>query len=131
MGPQGTGGDNMARCTPDVRVAFTVIAPDSSGHYRLHSQRKVVDWCLRWLDEPFVWGMSRDCIAALLDRQGLVLENIACTTELRDRFLREGERRRLPRASGELLMLARGSSTVGAARESWLRNVSDGLPSHL
>jgi methyltransferase (TIGR00027 family) len=122
---------DMAHCTPDVRVAFTVITPDSSGHYRLHSQRKVVDWCMRWLDEPFVWGVPRDGIEALLDRHGLVLENIVCTTELRDRFLPEGGRRSLPRASGELLMLARGSSTAGAARESWLRNVSDALPAHL
>jgi methyltransferase (TIGR00027 family) len=101
---------DIASCTPDVRAVFTVITPDERGRYRLHSQHKVVDWCMRWLDEPFVSGVRPDDVATLLERHGLTLESTVCTTQLRDRFLRGEARRRVAQPSGELIVV--GSRTT-------------------
>lgn len=110
---------DISSCTPDVRVVFTVITPDPYGRYRLHSQRKIVDWCMRWLDEPFVWGVRPEEITSLLQRHGLALESVVCTTEIRDRLLSRNARRRMPQRSGELMII--GSrlpdiSDLGTAR---------------
>lgn len=94
-----------------TRAIVTLVTPDRRGRPRLHSQRAVVDRCMRFLDEPFVWGERRPRVGALLARQGLRLESIASTDELRDAALSVRARRRLPRATGELIVLASAAPT--------------------
>lgn len=89
-----------------ARAVLSVITPDRRGRYRLHSQRRFVDACMRYLEEPFVWGASREDLSSLLASEGLVLESATCTTEVRDRLLGKAGRRRMPRASGELVVVA-------------------------
>jgi methyltransferase (TIGR00027 family) len=112
---------DISSSAPDVRAILTVITPDPRGRYRLHSQRKVVDWCMSWLDEPFVWGVRPEEIASLLKRHGLALESIACTTEIRDRLLSRNARHRMPQPSGELMIVGSRQTDIsgfGTARHS-------------
>jgi methyltransferase (TIGR00027 family) len=95
---------DATRC--EARFIFTVITPDGCGRHRLHSQRRVVDWCMRWLGEPFVWGVRPDEIATLVQGHSFRLERMVCTTELRDDLLGYNGRRRMPRPSGELAVVA-------------------------
>ena len=88
------------------RLVVTVVTPDSTGEVRLHSQRWVVDRCMRWLEEPFVWGEDRDGLRSTLERHGLHVESIVSTMELRDRVLPESARRRMPRVTGEVVAVA-------------------------
>ncbi len=98
--------DIASASTGGTRVIVSVLTPDSRGLFRIHSQRRVVDVCMRWLEEPFVWGIQRGEIASLLSSHGLRLESITCTTELRDALLPRRARRRIPRRTGELVVLA-------------------------
>ncbi len=94
--------------TGETRVILSVLTPDAGGRFRIHSQRRVVDLCMRWLNEPFVWGIERGEIAPLLSTHGLRLEHLICTTELRDALLPRRARRRIPRRTGELVVVASG-----------------------
>ncbi len=88
-------------------LIVTVVTPDDDGRVRLHSQRKVVDWCMRWLDEPFVWGEPRGPLATTLERHGFGVESMVSTMDLRDDLLAPRARKRLPRATGEVIVVAR------------------------
>ena len=88
------------------RIVVTVVTPDRTGEVRLHSQRWVVDRCMRWLEEPFVWGEDKATLRCTLERYGLHVESIVSTMELRDRVLPESARRRMPRITGEVVAVA-------------------------
>lgn len=92
-------------------LILTIITPDARNRLRLHSQRKVVDWCMRWLDEPFVWGERRERLPAILEHHGLAIESVLSTAELRDVLLSAPARRRMPRATGELIVIAKRPRT--------------------
>jgi methyltransferase (TIGR00027 family) len=99
-----------------TRVVMTVITPDRDGAYRLHTQRRVVDACMRGLDEPFVWGTSRESLPALLAFYGLCPARITSTFELKDSHFPERARRRLPRPTGELVVVADGLGAPAGRR---------------
>ncbi|NOU29145.1 MAG: SAM-dependent methyltransferase [Polyangiaceae bacterium] len=101
--------DDVSRASSGgTRVILSVLTPDARGRFRIHSQRRVVDLCMRWLEEPFVWGIERGEIASLLSNHGFRLESITCTTELRDALLPRRARRRIPRRTGELVVVGSG-----------------------
>jgi len=104
--------DFSGRGTHRTRSILTVITPDASGRPRLQSQRRAVDLCMRWLGEPFVWGASRDAIVSLLAQHGLTAQRIFSTLEVRDSVLHGRARRRLPRATGEIIVVADGGGAV-------------------
>jgi methyltransferase (TIGR00027 family) len=94
-----------------TRAIVSVITPDSSGRYRLHTQRRAVDWCMRLLDEPFVWGERRAAVGALLKRLGLREVDAVSTFELRVQLLPPAARTRLSRATGEIVVVAESART--------------------
>jgi len=93
-----------------TRAVLTVITPDAAGRFRLHTQRHAVDVSMRWLDEPFVWGAPRSALEPLLREHGLHVRRIVSTFELREALLEQPARRRLPRPTGELVVVADGTS---------------------
>ena len=62
------------------------------------------------VEEPFVWGASREGVERLLAEHGMRVQRVVTTLELRDLRLRGAARRRLPRATGEFIVVAEGSS---------------------
>ena len=104
--------DMGARCGGRTRAIVTVITPDAAGRMRLHTQRRVVDMCMGWLDEPFVWGERREAIDSLLLRHGMRAIKIVSTLELRDQVLGGRARRRLPRATGEIVVVAEAATSL-------------------
>jgi methyltransferase (TIGR00027 family) len=87
-------------------VVLSIVTPDHAGRVRIHSQRRVVDWIMRWIDEPFVWGESPEKLRRTLDRHGFVVETVTTTTNLRDDMLSPTARRRLPTPPGEIIVVA-------------------------
>lgn len=88
-------------------VILSIVTPDADGRVRLHSQRRVVDWIMRFIDEPFLWGEAPSELKGTLARHGFDLASITSTMELRDELLPESARRRLPRPSGEIVVVAK------------------------
>jgi methyltransferase (TIGR00027 family) len=108
---------SIGACRSNQRLIVTILTPDRSGRVRLHSQRRIVDWCMRWLDEPFVWGERREKLTASLERYGFRVDSILSTTELRDRVLEAAAaRRRMPRPTGEVVVVATKSRSVTLER---------------
>lgn len=98
-----------------ARVIFTVVTPDRAGRVRLHSQRAMVDWVMRHIDEPFVWGESGENLAGLLRAHGLRMDRAFTTADHGRRVLGVRTRARLPRPTGELVVVAHGEHPVEAS----------------
>jgi O-methyltransferase involved in polyketide biosynthesis len=96
-----------------TRAIVSVVTPDRRGRVRLHTQREVVDLCMRWLDEPFAWGARRESLAALFAPHGMTVRDVVSPFDLRERHLPSRARRRLPRATGELVVIAEGAASLG------------------
>ncbi len=84
----------------------TVLTPDARGEIRIHSQRPIVDWIMRRIDEPFVWGASREQLAAMMSECGLRIESCASTADIAERVLGGDARERFPDRTGELVVVA-------------------------
>lgn len=97
----------LARGPGARTLIVSVVTPDADGRVRLHSQRRVVDWIMRFIDEPFLWGEAPDAMKRTLGRHGFDVASITSTMELRDELLPEAARRRLPRPSGEIVVVAK------------------------
>lgn len=89
-------------------LILSIVTPDADGRLRLHSQRRVVDWIMRFIDEPFLWGATPNELERTLSRHGLVVKSVQTTMDLRDELLPVTAHRRLPRASGEIIVVAEG-----------------------
>ncbi|MFO0735967.1 MAG: SAM-dependent methyltransferase [Labilithrix sp.] len=89
-------------------LILSIVTPDAAGRLRLHSQRRVVDWIMRFIDEPFLWGAAPNELERTLHRHGLVLKSVQTTMDLRDELLPVSAHRRLPRPSGEIIVVAEG-----------------------
>jgi methyltransferase (TIGR00027 family) len=48
------------------QLAFTFMEKQQDGHVRFDSQTKLVDWWLRIRGEPFLWGSTRNELAAVI-----------------------------------------------------------------
>jgi methyltransferase (TIGR00027 family) len=98
--------EDMAYGPAGRRIILTMVTPDHAGRVRLHSQRRIVDWCMRWLDERFVWGERCEELTSTLERHGYDVASIVSTMDLRDRVLDAGARKRMPRPTGEVVVVA-------------------------
>jgi methyltransferase (TIGR00027 family) len=98
----------LARGPGERTIILSIVTPDPSAHgkVRLHSQRKVVDWIMRWIDEPFIWGEGPTEVRETLGRHGFEIVSIESTMDLRDALLSESARKKLPRAPGEIVVVA-------------------------
>jgi len=115
---------DMTEMDGRVRLVASVVTPDPKGRVRLHSQRQVVDLCMRLLGERFVWGESVERLEETLAAYDLDLEVVSSTSELqRDRAQPRQEHRR----TGEVIVVASGrrgvarpvrSSRVGAFEQT-------------
>jgi methyltransferase (TIGR00027 family) len=99
------------RALGDARVVATLISPDPAGRPRLHSQRAVVDLCMRLLGEEFVWGERADQIEELFTSSGFRIDAILSTTAVAER---QGgiPPRRLPRPTGEVIVVAKSRTSA-------------------
>jgi len=87
-------------------IILSIVTPDREGKVRIHTQRKVVDWIMRWLDEPFIWGETAVELGRTLERHGFTVEAVTSTMDLRDELI-PAHARRLPRAPGEIVVVAK------------------------
>lgn len=90
-----------------VRLVASVVTPDPKGRVRLHSQRQVVDLCMRLLGERFVWGASVEHLEETLGAHDLALESVSSTTDLDHG--RTGLPARGRRRTGEVIVVASGT----------------------
>lgn len=97
----------LARGPGARTLVLSIVTPDASGRVRLHSQRRVVDWIMRLIDEPFRWGEAPAELERSLGRHGFALASVTTTMELRDELLPAAAHRRLPRAPGEIVVVAK------------------------
>lgn len=97
---------DLARGPGARTVILSIITPDDAGRVRIHSQRRVVDWIMHWIDEPFVWGETKEAMPDTLGRHGFKVERVTSTTDLRDEMLSPHARRRLPTPPGEIIVVA-------------------------
>lgn len=95
---------DMTELDGRVRLVASVVTPDARGRVRLHTQRAVVDLCMRLLGERFCWGESPERLEETLAACGLELETVASTTELRV----NAKDRRARRPTGEVIVVASG-----------------------
>ena len=104
---------DMTEMAGRVRLVASIVTPDPKGRVRLHSQREVVDLCMRLLGERFRWGESVERLEETLAAYDLDLEVVASTTHLdKDRRAREKSGRRW---TGEVIVVASaGRSRVRA-----------------
>jgi methyltransferase (TIGR00027 family) len=98
----------LARGPGERTIILSIVTPDPTAHgkVRLHSQRKVVDWIMRWIDEPFIWGEGPTELKETLGRHGFDIVSIENTMDLRDTLLSESARKKLPRSPGEIIVVA-------------------------
>jgi methyltransferase (TIGR00027 family) len=96
---------DMTELEGRVRLVASVVTPDPKGRVRLHSQRRVVDLCMRLLGERFVWGESVERLEETLAAYDFDLEAVSSTTELRS-VTKEPVRGRRP--TGEVIVVASG-----------------------
>lgn len=89
------------------RVAFTFMER-LDGRIAFRNQRRVIDFWLRWKQEPFRWGVPKNGIPSLLRQWGFEARSIADRNGLRERYLTTPELRRLPLADGDHVCLAQG-----------------------
>lgn len=94
---------DMTELEGRVRLVASVVTPDPKGRVRLHSQRRVVDLCMRLLGERFVWGESVERLEETLAAYDLDLEIVSSTTEL-DNVAKGPVRGR--RRTGEVIVVA-------------------------
>ena len=87
-------------------LVLSIVTPDADGRVRLHSQRRVVDWIMRFIDEPFLWGEAPAELKRTLARHGFDVSSITSTVELRDELLPPTAHRRLPHPPGEIVVVA-------------------------
>lgn len=95
---------DMAELEGRVRLVASVVTPDARGRVRLHSQRAVVDLCMRMLGERFRWGESPERLERTLAAHDLELETVSSTTERR--AAASAARGRRP--TGEVIIVASG-----------------------
>jgi methyltransferase (TIGR00027 family) len=87
-------------------LVLSIVTPDADGRVRLHSQRRVVDWIMRFIDEPFLWGEAPAELKQTLGRHGFEVSSITSTIELRDELLPPTAHRRLRNPPGEIVVVA-------------------------
>jgi len=102
--------DDVVVASKHARLIATLIPPDRSGVVRLHSQRRAVDWMMKALNERFVWGEPITNVTALLEARGMRVLRQSTTTELAGT---ERARRRLPRPTGEVLLVSESIRSEG------------------
>lgn len=96
-----------------VRLVASIVTPDPKGRVRLHSQRRVVDLCMKLLGERFVWGESVERLEETLAAYDLDLEIVASPTEL-DPATNAPVRGR--RRTGEVIVVASGRRSGRSGR---------------
>ncbi|MBX3233445.1 MAG: class I SAM-dependent methyltransferase [Labilithrix sp.] len=97
----------LARGPGARTVILSIVTPDRAGKVRIHTQRRVVDWIMRWIDEPFVWGESATELVRTLEQHGFAVEELVTTMALRDELIAPDARRCLPRSPGEIVVVAK------------------------
>lgn len=97
---------DLARGPGARTLVLSIVTPDASGKVRIHTQRRVIDWIMRFIDEPFLWGEGPVELRETLGRHGLTVASIVSTMELRDELLPSSGQRRLPRPPGEIVVVA-------------------------
>ncbi|MDQ3135658.1 MAG: SAM-dependent methyltransferase [Acidobacteriota bacterium] len=89
------------------RFAFTFMEP-RAGDRRLafRGSTRAVDWWLRLRGEPFKWGIGREQLPDYLAARSFFVRELATSTTLRQRYLREPHLSRLSLAEGEHICVA-------------------------
>ena len=78
------------------RLVASFITPDDRGQVRLHSQRRIVDYCMELLGEQFAFGSTVPHLVELLAAHGWNASNVESTAS------------RLARPTGEVVVTASG-----------------------
>ena len=99
---------DMTEMEGRVRLVASIVTPDPKGRVRLHSQRQVVDLCMRLLGERFRWGESVERLEETLAAYDLELEVVASTTHLDKDRRRASEKseKSARRSTGEVIVVA-------------------------
>ena len=89
--------DELARFFRGRRcLVATFLTPDERGQVRLHSQRRIVDFCMELLGEQFAFGSTVPHLVELLAARRWAVSDVATA---------EGQ---LARATGEVIVKASG-----------------------
>ncbi|MBX3225458.1 MAG: class I SAM-dependent methyltransferase [Labilithrix sp.] len=119
---------DMTELEGRVRLVASVVTPDRRGRVRLHTQRAVVDLCMRLLGERFRWGESPERLEETLAAYGLDLETVSSTAEL----CGEAKGKRARRPTGEVIVVASGRGRASAvdalAVDVTTTNATSGAP---
>lgn len=91
------------------RLVASFVTPDDRGQVRLHSQRRIVDFCMELLGEQFAFGSTVPHLVELLAERGWTASDVTSTTPLLAR-LAPHIRMRMPRPTGEVVVTASGTS---------------------
>ncbi len=97
---------DIAHFPAPTRSVFSVITPDARGDMRLHSQRRIVDRVMRFLEEPFVWGIDEPSMSKTFAASDLIVDEIRSTSDLRSEHFAGLPKNRLPRDTGERIIFA-------------------------
>jgi methyltransferase (TIGR00027 family) len=95
---------DIASAARRTHAILSFVTPDRRGRVRLHSQRRVVDLCMRFLGEPFVFGDYPTRIEERLARHSLRVERTISNEELCASLPRSA-RHRGARTSGEVIIV--------------------------
>jgi methyltransferase (TIGR00027 family) len=85
---------------PGGRLIFTFMEQATDGSISFRGEHPWVAWWLKSRREPFLWGISRDCLPGWVEANGWGIDIIAGDQDLRNEIL-------VPRGLGEI-PLARG-----------------------
>lgn len=105
-----------------TRAIFSCITPDAAGRLRMHSQRAIVDQCMRLLNEEFVWGEAIEATRVRLETSSLHVDGFVRNAELIAELRRKTGRRL--RSSGEVIVIASHDAQARSALAAELRTQS-------
>lgn len=101
---------DMSRGRRRTQAILSFVTPDEGGRPRMHSQRKIVDLCMRLLGEEFVWGEASTQLEQRLERCSLRVVELVSNQELVDALARDQQVRPRP-TSGEVVVVATHTAT--------------------
>src|SRR5690606_25987400 len=76
--------DDLSDDRRKTRAILTCVTPDAQGKPRMHSQRTVVDYCMRLLGEPFVWGERDERLRERVERHAFHVDSLLFNRTMND-----------------------------------------------
>jgi methyltransferase (TIGR00027 family) len=88
------------------RIAFTFMEMRGEGRVGFRRSSPLVDIWLRFRNESFRWGMSRERVAGFLEERGFELREVVAAETLREKYLNSARLKKVPLAEGECICVA-------------------------